>query len=125
MPKKQVFKKLPENSPIKILHLQIVITSPSPTDGKMLVVPITTWYGNRPEDSSVILEKGDHPAIEHKSWVKFNEITAMTQKEIDYCVNNYSAKFIDISDEILKHIQSQAMISEVIPGKYTKYFKYF
>ncbi len=55
-------------------HLMIVVAE---KNGKYLLVPVTTWHdGYRSQDSSCILNKGDHSFIKVKSWICFRKARA-------------------------------------------------
>jgi len=123
--KKKTFWKLDGNG---IKHLRFIISDIDP-DGNILVVNMTTIpteFKNNYYDKSCILNKGEHPKIKHKSYIKYSKA-----EEINFeCLTKMNLKKIivfkeDINNELLLKIQNGARSSKFLAKKFRKYFEYF
>ena len=122
MKKKTFWKKLPTE---KKTHIRFIISDPD-ENNNVLVVNMTTFHNNGREDTSCILDIGDHPKIEHKSWLNYAEseelhILKLTEGSIRRIIPFDS----NISDEVLKKIQQGARKTSQLAKKFRKYFKHF
>ena len=106
-------------------HLHIIISDPD-IDKNVMVVNVTTWHETGREDESCILNCGDHPFIQHKSYITYHYA-----REIN-CVKLLAEKFRqtivfkeDINPSLLKRIQNGAKTSKRLPVKFKKYFDKF
>jgi len=90
---------------IAMFHLFIVISDPD-TDGSVLVVNASTLRNPRRDDSSCVLEPGDHPAISRKSFIAYYFAEVIKTSTIENkCRNNIFRPEEDISDHLLLRIQ--------------------
>ena len=53
-------------------HPWIIINDPSQHDGTALYVNITSVRGGRFEDLTCVLQSGEHPAVSHSSYIRFD-----------------------------------------------------
>lgn len=106
-------------------HLYFIISDPA-EDNTVLVVNMTTFYNTGKEDSSCILQEGEHPAIKQKSYITYHNAFAV---DISVILTNIAQKQILSSERLsptcLKKIQYGAMNSDYLPEKLQKYFDYF
>ena len=112
-----------------VKHLHIVLSSALKTGGESLylVVNVTTWRdGARNQDTSCILNQGDHPFIKHKSWVDYEDAEALPFVKI--FKNLQDGTFIrkeDLRPDVLKRVQDGAKVSPVFPKQLTPFFAAF
>lgn len=50
-------------------HLFVVVSDPSQNSEDVLVANVTSWTGNRSDDSGCKLTSGDHPFVRHDSYI--------------------------------------------------------
>ncbi|MBW7990160.1 MAG: hypothetical protein FVQ84_09125 [Planctomycetes bacterium] len=112
-------------------HLYIIISNPSGNSQKVVIVNISSWRDEAIglNDSSCIVNDGEHPFIKHKSYVFYREAKCPTlidlQAGIDKgllipkedCSKEFLEKILDgaansmfTSIEILEVLQEQALI---------------
>ena len=112
-----------------VKHLRIVLSSALKTgnEAMYLVVNVTTWYdGASDQDSSCILNRGDHPFIKHKSWVNYKNAEVLTFFEIFKKLQD--GTFIrkeDLRPDVLKRVQDGAKASSEFPEDLTPFFAAF
>lgn len=124
MPKKQSFLSEEEQSPSGTFnrHLRIVITDPD-KDSNQVVVSITTLRFPNSQDTSCILEPGEHKFIKHRSVVDFRRTTIMSFLDIfNGLQKGVLVDMGDISEELLRKIQQAAQASKYIPADIKKLF---
>lgn len=106
-------------------HLRFIISEQN-VDNFVLVVGVSTLRGTGREDTSCILEVGDHPSIRVRSYVRYDKAF-----EIDYLklLNERMHGQITMVDELpglaIKRIQEGARKSPALAGKFKKYFVLF
>ena len=100
------------DEPIKdVCHLRIVISDPD-SNNCFLTVPIDS-YISKFQDSSCIIQKGEHPFIKHISFANYKYAAVLSFQTIFNGIQ--TRKFIrkqDVSPELLKKIQDGAKISK-------------
>ncbi len=106
-------------------HLRIVISDPDPDDN-VLVVSVNTFDENKRNDTSCILNKGDHEFIKHKSYINYYKSEEYNYWKINYQeMKGLIIPKEEISDILLHDIQEGAKKSRLLPGKFRKFFGYF
>jgi hypothetical protein len=118
-----VFWRKDDDSEYK--HLRFIISEPD-IDDMVLVVSMTTFRDTGKEDLSCVLEKGEHPCITHKSYIRYDK--ALELNTVKLLQEKYNGNLImrdDIKPNIMKRIQEGAKNSPALPGKFRKYFDYF
>jgi len=109
----------------KKLHLRFIISDPDP-DNYVLVVNATTFYNTGREDTSCILNNGDHKKITHPSYIAYYKAEEV---DITKLLNNKVKRKIDFKDNISKEvliiIQEGAKNTRLLPNRFKKYFQYF
>jgi hypothetical protein len=106
-------------------HLRFVISDPD-VDGKVLIVHMTSYHDNGREDTSCILNPGDHECIRSKSFIRYDRafeiemITLLIEK-----TNGSITMEPDLNGSILKRIQDGARGSASLRRKFRKYFDKF
>ena len=112
-----------------VKHLRIVLSSALVFGGapKYLVAGVTSWHdGASDQDSSCILNRGDHPFIKHKSWVNYKNAEAVTFIKIFKGLQDgtYIRKE-DLRPDVLKRVQDGAKASPVFAKDLTPFFAAF
>ena len=126
MPKKQTFLSDVEKTPggDQKRHLRIIITD-SDNDQNQVVVSVTTLK-YLSQDTSCVLQPGDHPFIKEKSIIDFKRTTVMSYMQIFNGIQQgLLIRKEDISDELLKRIQTAAAKSKYISDEIKSMFVYF
>lgn len=101
-------------------HYYFVISDPSLDAENVVVVNMTTYRGFASEDRSCILEEGEHPAVRHKSWIKYERAEVVTLRMLDqrYRTNVITEVLPDRCDSgIVQRIVSGAASSALTPKK--------
>ena len=103
-------------------HMMIVVAVKA---GECLLVPVTTWYENAGwQDSSCILNNGEHEFIKHKSWIDFRK--AVSKTEIEVLAGIMRGLFISMEDlkpDVLEKVQEKTKESDFLPYKYRCFFE--
>lgn len=106
-------------------HLYFVISKPD-VDNNILVVNMTTYEDNGRADCSCVLDVGDHPRINRKSYIIYKRAIDVNITSI---MTNIALKYAKIAEnltsETLIKIQEGAKNSKFLPNKFKKYFQYF
>jgi hypothetical protein len=105
-------------------HLYFVIPE-SDVDGNVLAVNITTLYNPEIADNSCVLDVGDYPEIEHKSFVFYHEALEAATEDIMTNPLTFNCEKTRLTPETLRKIQEGAKKSKFFPKKLKKYFEYF
>lgn len=97
-------------------HLWIVISEPQQNRQCIAVVNITSVRKNVRYDSSCILHVGDHPFIQHESYVLYQESRVESDRALEKKVagGGYNIEGC-VTEEILGLIREGAFISEDTP----------
>lgn len=66
------------------LHYYFVLSDSSADPDNVVVVNMTTFRGFASEDRSCILEENEHPAIRHKSWVKYEKAEVVPLRMLNH-----------------------------------------
>lgn len=106
-------------------HLRFVISEPD-VDGKVLVVHMTTFRGNGREDTSCMLNPGDHECVVDKSYIRYDK--AFDIELMSLLIEKTSGSIImkqDLKAPVLKRIQEGARNSPALQRKFKKYFEKF
>ena len=123
MGKRQAFLDEPvtEN---KIKHLRIVITDAN-RDFEYLTVSVDT-FKSKFQDSSCIIQKGEHPFIKSTSFVNYKYARVLSFAQIfNGLKQGLFVKKEDVSPELLKRIQDGAKLSKLLDNKYKEWFSLF
>ena len=112
-------------------HLWIIISHPKYNSQKVVIVNISSWKNTAVvlNDPSCIVNNGEHPYIDHKSYVFYKEALCSTMEKLqegiakgvliqqDDCSTEFLDKILDgaasskfTSIEILEVLQEQALI---------------
>lgn len=67
------------------LHLHAILTNPCP-DGQHLLASVTS-IGKSFHDPACVLRAGDHPFIEHDSYVLYRRMLRVQSPHLENCVN--------------------------------------
>ncbi|MCG2572352.1 hypothetical protein LVY74_02115 [Acinetobacter sp. ME22] len=110
-------------------HLNVVLFDPNhfPDLGFgnhlcIVKVNITTIYEGKYFDPTCIVRKGEHPFIDHDSFVYYQKLEIEHFSHIHTCVNNGIWRPADpISGELLLRMQNGVKNSGDTPKKYKKY----
>jgi len=106
----------------KEAHLWILVTEPT-TDGTCVTVNITTPTSRR-ADRTIILQKGDHPFIQHESIITYADAQFETVKDLQNYVSGGTAKPKQaISPRLLRRIQDGLINSPETPYKIRDFCK--
>ena len=104
-------------------HLWIVVTEPT-ADGSCVMVNITTPKGHR-LDRTVVLQKGDHPFVQHESIISYGDAQIENVKDLLACVQCATAKRgkQQILPPLLRRIQDGVLKSPDTPHKVREFCK--
>ena len=101
-------------------HLRIVITPPN--EGEVVVVCVVTAH--KRSEELVVLSKGDHPFIEHKSVIAYRWSEVRSVADIETAINNGVAKKREpLRADLLKKAQDCLLESLFTPNGVRHYFK--
>lgn len=96
-------------------HIHFVISEINP-DGNTLVVNASTYRGMRGEDTSCILQPGEHPFIKAVSYIPYQYAREMRWNEIQK-----RKPVDDVSAELYAKLREGARNSDFFPRKLLKY----
>ncbi len=107
-------------------HLKIIITNPDRYN-QVLVVSVTSLYVlTNKKYLECLLKKGDHPFIEHDSWIDFARIQLCNEQQIEQRLEKgWLIRKESISAELLSRIQKACKNSIFVPKKYKPFFELF
>ena len=106
-------------------HLNIVI-SDQDSEGCVLVVNATTYYGTGREDTSCILMPGEHSCITVKSFIAYHFAYRIHHKKIlEHSMNNIIDIKNNIDDSVLARIQNGAKKSKRLRNEFKSFFSLF
>lgn len=97
-------------------HLHIILTDPKDIEGEVLVVIVNLTTKRQGADTTVVLDKGDHPFIKHPSVVAYIHAELFsTRTLLNYL--NAERSLIDfvLEDDALKRVQQGLLDSEFTP----------
>lgn len=101
-------------------HLWIIITQPN--EGEVVTVCVVTSH--KRSERLVVLNKGDHPFIDHESVIAYyySKIRAVADIEAAF-VARAARKREPVSEHILRRAQNGLLDSEFTPNGVRHYFK--
>lgn len=107
-------------------HLNVVLFEPSKYTqlgygNKICIVRvnITTLYVDKYYDSACIVKKGEHPFVQHDSYVLYRKLEIEDFEHVIKCVNDGPWRPADpVSAELLLRMQRGVNISGDTPRKY-------
>lgn len=105
-----------------VAHLWVMLTDPDATTDEVLVVNLTT---QRPHsDTTVILNSGDHPFVQHATAVNFSDVrlTKASLLAAFYQTGNYLPQS-PLSASVLQRIQAGLLSSPFTANKFKDYFR--
>lgn len=87
-------------------HLFFVLNDPLPDPPKqVLLISISTYHGRTQEDSTCLLNDGDHEFIKHESYVEYSIGRIATLESVERNIaTNYFSKKEPLSEDILQKI---------------------
>ncbi|ANV90790.1 hypothetical protein [Picosynechococcus sp. PCC 8807] len=103
-------------------HLHIILTDPEDVKGEILVVMVNLTTMRQGADTTVILDKSDHPFIKHPSVVAYIHAELFNTKTLlNYL--NAERSLIDfvLEDEALRRVQQGLLESEFTPIEVLEY----
>ncbi|PSB27617.1 hypothetical protein [Chlorogloea sp. CCALA 695] len=103
-------------------HLWIVLTEADKNSLEVVFVNLTTHRHD--SDDTVILDKGDHEFIKHRTVVYFADTRFAPVNKLKEIAKQDEYNFHkDCSTEMLKRIQCGLLISKFTPKKFKQYCK--
>lgn len=100
------------NKPLPNLpeHLWVIISNVKQSSNEVVIVNFTT-FDNR-KDSSCVLDKGEHPFVNHRTSVNYYDAKTVSMKTLTQ-LESYGSitRKEDLSDEVLAKILEGAAIS--------------
>lgn len=88
----------------EVPHLFVVLNDPCP-DGQCLLVMVSSVKPNRHYDPTCVLDDGDHPYIDHKSYIVYRLAEAMQVSRISKMVAlKYYEPRMDMDPAIFQQI---------------------
>lgn len=100
-------------------HLWIVLSDPSYNSEQVVIVNITSWRdeGEELNDSSCIVNDGEHPFIEHKSYIIYSQARITTVGSLQSAFDSGVLHMHEnCSDEFLSKVLEGAANSRFTPG---------
>jgi hypothetical protein len=95
-------------------HLWIVVAGPTPA-GELAIFNITSWREGC--DESCIVERGEHPFVQHKSVVAYARGQLLSDETWALLQRHGCTMKPPVSAELLRKIQDGALASDFTPGK--------
>lgn len=109
---------------LQIKHLRIIISNPN-EDNEFLTVSVDTFKFDW-QDSSCIINSGEHPFIKHKSFVNYRYAEVISFGKIFNALRlGLFIKKEDVSPELLLKIQNGARVSRHFDEKLKSWFDLF
>lgn len=104
------------------MHLFIILTNPS-TEKKLNIIVSLATYTGWPNDSTCILNQGEHPFIRHKSYVLYSKAKTFESKKLIRGVQDGKLVPKDpIDQNVFEKIVDGLMASERTPKKIKNFF---
>lgn len=104
------------------MHLFIICTDPC-ARGLQVIVPIATWT-NKLCDSTTILNDGDHPFVNRKSYVLYRKSETVSNDGLIKGIEDGTLKLRDdLSDKIYTEVVSGICVSIHTPKKVKRYLR--
>ena len=105
-------------------HLYIVISDPDP-EGKAVCVNVTTAYAF--SEKTCVLQKGDHPFIEHESVIRYQYAKILDLSLVEKALSAKQSKFVceqrqPCSNELLCRVQEGLERSKMVTRSVKEYF---
>ena len=105
-------------------HFWVIISDPSHTVDRIVIVNLTSWRGLAGEDESCVLDKGDHPFVKHKTYVNYRDALIVEACKIE---NLHASGLLThkepVNDSILLRILEGAQISPFLKLKIRKFLE--
>jgi hypothetical protein len=101
-------------------HYYFVISDPSVDPESVIVVNMTTFRGFASEDASCIVAEGEHSAIRHKSWIKYEKAEVVSLRVLNqrYKVNAITEVFSEkCPPALVQRMIDGAAASNLTPKK--------
>ena len=96
-------------------HIHFVISEKN-SEGNSLVVNASTYRGMRSEDTTCILQPGEHPFIKAVSYIPYQYAREMSWKDIQK-----KNPVEDVSADLYEKLRDGARRSDFFPRKLLKY----
>lgn len=113
--------------PKQAYHLFLVVTNIISVNGVVQYVcpMVSSWKdGSKYCDPACILNAGDHPFIEHKSYVAYRETIIFREDQlVDLLANGNAISKEPLSSESLQRIKNSAQNSDMISPMLLEYYK--
>ena len=101
-------------------HLWIIITPT--TEGEVVTVCLATAI--KRSERLVVLNKGDHPFIDHESVISYRYSTIRTVEDVEELLSSGLAKKREpVSPELLNRIQAGILDSDFTPNGVRAYYR--
>ncbi len=68
-------------------HYYFVISDPAADSEHIVVVNMTTLRGFSTEDASCVLNPGEHPVVQHASWIKYEKAEVVSLRLLNQRYN--------------------------------------
>lgn len=102
-------------------HLWILLTDPDPATGEVVIVNVTTKRSH--SDTTVILQAGDHPYIDHESTIYYADAQIRDVRLMEQAIkeaNPYVKPNAACSPELLQRVKDGVHQSKFTPNKIRK-----
>ncbi len=102
-------------------HLWLVVNDPAQHDGLALYVNVTSLKGGRFDDLTCVLQRGEHVAVTHPSYIRFDGAKAALVSELDEAGRRGLIKRGErASAELLRKIRQAALASQRLKEDFKK-----
>ena len=112
--------------PKKDFHLFFVVSSiPSMNSDQLVCTMLSSWKDGSPfNDPSCIIEAGEHPFVEHKSYVAYKETVIFRREQLENLIACGDCRIGNpVSEILLRRIRSSAWKSKKIASGLKQYFR--
>lgn len=107
-----------KNSPSLPTHLYMVASDPEKNAAEVVLVNATTRHFDTVFDEACLLSEGDHPDIEHDSYMTYMRLKIAAAAVIDAGMKGgVLTKRQDLTSELLRKVQEGVMKSKYAPRK--------
>lgn len=106
-------------------HLFVIVLEPEEFTRNTVIIPVDSYTSDK-QDSTTILNPGDHDFIKHKSFLNYNRARIRTMTSIEQMIKDGKAKTKPaVSSDILERITDGLRKSEHTPQEVITMYTYY
>ena len=100
-------------------HLWAVISNTQPSVDEIVIVNFTSW--RQGEDESCVLNKDDHPYIQHRTYISYRDARVVSLAKLEELESrNLITRKETLDSDILARVREGAMVSRFVKLKIRK-----